>query len=285
MRVVTFQKNGDSRVGVLDGEEIIDLSSADSSAPPSMIAMLESGYAIPASVFDATARHRVRAADVKLLPPIPKPGKIICLGLNYAAHAAEGGVEIGDKPTLFLRTHSSLIGDGEPIVVPSVSQSLDFEGELMVVIGKAGRHIAARDALNHVYGYSLFNDGSIRDFQFHSTQWTAGKNFDKTGAFGPSIVTADALPSGARGLRITTTLNGRTVQDSNTDRMVTDVAATIAYVSTIMTLEPGDCIASGTPEGVGMARQPPLWLKAGDDIVVEVEGVGRLRNPVAEQRA
>ncbi|MEP9351412.1 fumarylacetoacetate hydrolase family protein [Xanthobacter sp. KR7-225] len=217
------------------------------------------------------------------LPILRRPGKIVCLGLNFRDHSAESGFSQPAYPTVFGRFSSSLVAHGEPIVRPTISEQLDYEGELAVVIGRGGRNIAPEDALDHVLGYSIFNDASVRDYQFKSPQWTVGKNFDGTGAFGPCLVTADELPHGCRGLRLQTRLNGVVVQDAMLDDMVFDVAAQISIVSRAMTLEPGDVFVAGTPSGVGLARTPPLWMKQGDVCEVEVTGIGILRNPVVEE--
>jgi acylpyruvate hydrolase len=210
---------------------------------------------------------------------------VICVGLNYREHSAESGFKQPDYPTLFGRFNSSLIGDGAPIVRPRASIQLDFEGELLAVIGKSGRNIAKADALDHVVGYSIFNDASIRDFQFKSPQWTVGKNFDDTGAFGPCLVTADEVPPGGKGLRLQTRLNGKVVQDASTDDMVFDVATLIAIISEAMTLQKGDIIVTGTPSGVGLSRKPPLFMRAGDVVDVEIERIGVLSNPIVEEGA
>lgn len=222
---------------------------------------------------------------VEFLPPIGAPGKIICVGLNYADHTEESGYKQPDHPTLFPRFTSSLIGAGAPIVRPFVSSALDFEGELVAVIGRAGRHIEKRSALDHVAGYSIFNDGSIRDFQHRTPQWTLGKNFDGTGAFGPFFVSADELPAGAAGLRIETRLNGEVVQSSNTDKLIFDVATLVSTISEALTLEPGDLIVTGTPSGIGHARTPKLYMQAGDVVEVEIEGIGILSNPIIDEVA
>ena len=220
-----------------------------------------------------------------LLPPLRRPEKIICVGLNYREHSAESGFKQPDYPTLFGRFNSSLIGDGAPIVRPRASIQLDFEGELVAIIGKPGRNIAASDALDHVVGYSIFNDASVRDFQFKSSQWTVGKNFDGTGAFGPCLVTADELPPGGKGLRLQTRLNGEVVQDASTDDMVFDVATLVAIISEAMTLNSGDVIVTGTPSGVGLSRKPPLFMRPGDLVEIEIEKIGVLSNPIAEENA
>lgn len=223
--------------------------------------------------------------DVAVLPPLSRPGKIICAGLNYAEHTAEADLEQPDAPTLFPRFASTLIGHGDGIVRPLVSEQVDFEGELVAIIGRGGRHIPAQDALDHVAGWSIFNEVSIRDYQFKGAQWTLGKNFDGTGAFGPFFVTADELPKGASGLKLQTRLNGEIVQSASTAEMIHDTAALIAIISQAITLEPGDLVVTGTPAGVGAVRKPPLWMKAGDTVDVEIEGIGILTNPVVMEKA
>ncbi|HEX2257067.1 MAG TPA: fumarylacetoacetate hydrolase family protein [Afifellaceae bacterium] len=217
--------------------------------------------------------------------PVTNPGKVVCLGLNYADHAKEGGHEVPDYPSLFMRVLTSLIPAGAPLVRPRVSETLDYEAELMVVIGRGGRYLAEEEALDAIFGYTLFNDGSVREYQRKTKQWTAGKNFDATGPVGSVVVTPDELPAGAAGLRIATRLNGQVMQDDNTDNMLFPVARTIAIVSEIMTLEPGDMIAMGTPQGVGHARRPPVWMKAGDVVEIEIEKIGVLRNPIVDEAA
>jgi acylpyruvate hydrolase len=220
---------------------------------------------------------------VVLRPPLSAPGKIICVGLNYVDHSIESGFAPPDYPTIFTRFISSLIGAGAAIIRPRVSSALDYEGEMVAIIGRGGRHIAEAEALDHVIGYSIFNDASVRDYQKKSPQWTIGKNFDNTGAFGPYLVTADELPPGGSGLRIQTRLNGVVVQDASTDDMVFNVARLISILSEAITLSPGDIIVSGTPAGVGMARKPPLFLKRGDVCEVEIERIGTLRNKVEDE--
>jgi acylpyruvate hydrolase len=220
---------------------------------------------------------------IVFLPPIQAPPKIICVGLNYLDHAKESSFEAPTYPALFSRFNSTLVGHGEAIVRPRLSEQLDYEGELVVVIGKAGRHISAARALEHVAGYSIFNDASVRDYQFKSAQWTAGKNFDRTGGFGPSLVTADELPAGAGGLKLQTKLNGQVVQSASTEDMIFDVVSLITILSEVLTLAVGDLIVSGTPSGVGFARTPPLFMTGGDNCEVEIEGIGVLRNPIVDE--
>jgi 2-keto-4-pentenoate hydratase/2-oxohepta-3-ene-1,7-dioic acid hydratase in catechol pathway len=221
--------------------------------------------------------------DAAFLLPLARVSKIICVGLNYADHAAESPYDKPDYPIYFLRVASSLIPHGAPIIRPVVSERLDFEGEMVAVIGKAGRAIPMDRALDHVVAYSLFNDGSIRDYQFKGPQWTLGKNFDGTGAFGPLLVSTDEVSEGAKGLTLETRLNGAVVQKANTDDLLFPIAELITRVSEAMTLEPGDIIVTGTPAGVGFARKPPLFMKEGDVCEVEVTGLGVLRNPVKNE--
>jgi len=248
------------------------------------------GHLIATGGLPAAGDRLARAAEidpgaVRWLPPLPHPGKIICVGLNYVDHSLESGFSPPAYPTIFARFASSLVGHGSAIRRPVASIQLDYEGEMVAVIGKAGRHIARSRALEHVAGYSIFNDASIRDYQTKSPQWTVGKNFDATGAFGPVFVTADELPAGGKGLRLQTRLNGRIVQDATTDDMIFDVANLIAILSEAITLEPGDIIVTGTPSGVGMARKPQLFMQDGDICDIELEGVGILRNLIADEVA
>jgi acylpyruvate hydrolase len=227
--------------------------------------------------------RKIDLDQVTLLPPLSAPGKIICVGLNYVDHSIESGFTVPGYPTIFARFTSSLIGSGAAIIRPRASTQLDYEGEMVAIIGVGGRHISEQDALDHVLGYSIFNDASVRDYQRKSPQWTMGKNFDSTGAFGPCLITAEELPPGGKGLRIQTRLNGTIVQDASTGDMVFDVPRLISILSEAITLSPGDIIVSGTPAGVGMARNPPLFMKHGDVCEVEIEGIGTLRNQVEDE--
>ena len=220
---------------------------------------------------------------IRYLPPISEPVRIICVGLNYREHAAESGLAPPAHPTIFSRFSSSLIGHNQPIIRPRSSSALDFEGEMVAVIGRSGRHIPRDSALDHVAGYSIFNDGSIRDIQLRTSQWTLGKNFDGTGAFGPCFVPATDLPAGARGLRLVTRLNGEVVQNATTDDLIFDIPTLVSELSDVLALRAGDVIVTGTPSGVGMARSPQLFMKHGDVCEVEIEGIGVLSNPVADE--
>ena len=219
-------------------------------------------------------------AEVTLLPCMPRPGKIVCLGVNYHDHAKEGGNTVADYPALFLRCATSLLAHGAPLRVPGASAKLDYEAELALVIGRRTRDVSEDCALASIFGYACFNDATLRDYQRKTTQWTIGKNFDATGAFGPCLVTADELPPGCSGLHIESRLNGQVMQSATTSDMVFSVARTIALLSKCMTLEPGDVVVMGTPAGVGYARTPPVWMQAGDRIEIEIEGIGVLSNPV-----
>lgn len=285
MRYVTYDKEGEPRLGLLVGSQVMDIAANVPGAPRTMLEMITADAGVAKSVaaaFEAGA-PRMALAQCRLLAPLSRPGKIVCLGLNYAAHAKEGGHAVADYPALFLRAATSLVGPDEPMIAPACSTHFDYEAELTVVIGKRCRHVREEDAQGVIFGFTAFNDGSIRDYQRRTSQWTAGKNFDGTGALGPAIVTADEVPFNARGLGIRTRLNGEVMQDSNTDLMIFDVHRTIAILSEIMTLEPGDLIATGTPNGVGHARTPPVWMRPGDRVEVEIDGIGTLGNPIAAE--
>lgn len=227
--------------------------------------------------------QRLQAARTSWLTPVARPGKVICLGLNYAAHAAEGGNAKPEYPAFFLRGVSSLIAHEEPMVRPTVSEHFDFEAELAVVIGRRARHLTHGDALTAVGAYACFNDGTLRDYQRRSSQWTIGKNFDGTGAFGPWLVPAADLPPGAQGLKIESRLNGGVMQSDDTGHMIVPVVEALVLLTEALTLEPGDVIAMGTPAGVGYARKPPVWMQPGDRIEIEIEGIGLLSNPIVQE--
>ncbi|CAM3950822.1 Fumarylacetoacetase-like C-terminal domain-containing protein [Bordetella tumbae] len=282
MNFVTFRTAADAtpHLGAIVGESVAIL-------PGDMIGLCEKGAAGIAAAAEMAAEipaaERQPLAAVELLPVVPRPGKIICMGLNYADHALEGGNDKPEYPSFFLRCPSSLTAHGAPLRRPHVSTRLDFEAELAVVIGRTSRHLVATDALEAVAGYSCFNDGTLRDYQRKSAQWTIGKNFDETGSFGPWLVPASTLPAGARGLKIESRLNGTVMQRSNTAHMLFPVVETLCLITEVMTLEPGDVIIMGTPAGVGYARTPPVWMKAGDTIEIEIEGIGILSNRIEDE--
>ena len=285
MRFAAYRQNGADGLAAAEGHgPFHGFAATDSRHPGSLASLVARGSeALLAAGRALLAGPEVDLGAVQWLPPLPTPPKILCVGLNYADHSAESGFEVPAYPTIFARFASSLIGHGAPIVRPRVSEQLDYEGEFVAVVGQGGRDIPKARALEHVAAYSLFNDASIRDYQFKAPQWTVGKNFDGTGAFGPWLVTADALPPGCAGLRLQTRLNGEVVQSASTDDLVFDVATLISVLSEAFTLEAGDVIVTGTPSGVGLARKPPLWMKPGDICEVELEGIGTLSNPVADQ--
>jgi acylpyruvate hydrolase len=242
----------------------------------------------PDAIQESASRYRnapvIDLQDIEYLPPLAMSRKIICVGLNYRDHSEEAGFKQPDYPTLFTRFSTSLVGHRQPILYPEMSDTLDYEGELVAVIGRGGKNISHAQALSHVMGYSIFNDGSVREYQFKTPQWTMGKNFDASGAFGPFVVSADALPPGASGLKIQTRLNGVVVQQDNTSNLVFDLPTLISTISAAITLEPGDLIVTGTPSGVGFAREPKLYMRPGDVCEVEIEGIGILNNPIAKDQ-
>ena len=282
MRIVHFEKGGVPGIAADDGSGWHGLTEHESGFPGTLPDLIAQGADLLRTGRDFLRMHAIDLNAVRILPPVPKPPKILCVGLNYDDHLEESGLKKPVYPEIFARFATSLIAHGEPIHWPPESSTLDYEAELAVVIGRGGRRINRDKALDHVAGYSLFNDATIRDFQLRTPQWTIGKNFDATGAFGPWLVTPDALPPGAHGLRIQGRLNVRTMQDANTDQLIFDVRALIEMISVAMTLEPGDVIITGTPGGVGAARKPPVYMKAGDVFEVEIEGIGVLSNPVED---
>ena len=285
MRLVNFHADDGVRIGVVNGDDVIDLTSVDAGAPRDIQAVIaDDAFQVVQSIADKATDADMRKFDsLSFALPVSSPGKILCLGLNYMEHVNEGIFEKQPFPTIFMRTATSMIAHNEPLIRPSVSETLDFEAELALIVGKRSRHLTEENALDAVAGYSCANDGSVREFQRHTIQWTMGKNFDNTGPFGPVFVTADELPAGAKGLNIECRLNGQTVQSSNTDMMMFPVVETLVYITQGLTLEPGDVILMGTPSGVGHARKPPLWMKDGDVVEVEIEQVGLLRNTIKDE--
>lgn len=285
MQFTTFMQGGQARLGLVLGQEVIDLNAANPQVPADLRQALRAGVdlAAAARAAQASSAPRLRLSDLTFAPLVPEPGKVICLGLNYYDHAKEGGREKPVYPWFFWRGTSSLLAPGAQALRPKVSDKFDYEAELAVVIGKTTRHATMENALDAVFGYTCFNDISVRDYQKKTPQWSIGKNFDRTGGFGPVLVTADELPPGAAGLRIQSRLNGQVMQDADTTDMIWGVAETIKLLSECVTLEPGDVIAMGTPAGVGQARTPPVWMKHGDTIEIEIERIGVLRNTVVDE--
>ena len=283
MRLFRFGAAEGPRVGLLQAGRVHDLTAL----APALRDVVD-WLAMPADDRAALLRRAAEApahelATLHLLTPLARPGKLVCLGLNYLDHAAEGGHKAPEYPAFFMRGTTSLLAPGKALMRPRCSDKLDYEAELAVVIGRVARHRTQGDALECVGGYSIFNDGTLRDYQRRSSQWTIGKNFDATGPFGPWLVTPDELPPGAAGLRIQSRLNGQVMQDSNTRLMITSVAQAIQLLSECLTLEVGDVIAMGTPAGVGYARMPPVFMRAGDRIEIEIENIGVLSNPVEDE--
>jgi acylpyruvate hydrolase len=288
MHLVTIVRDGAHHLGALtqrDGRDVvIDLNLAAPGLPNDMIAFLAGGEANRSLAAQALANPPPEAvldrSAVRLAAPIPRPGKIICIGLNYRDHAAESNAELPAYPTVFAKYASCIIGPGESIVIPRVTSQVDYEGELAVVIGRRARDVAEADALDYVAGYSPFNDVSARDYQQRTSQWTIGKTFDTFGPLGPALVTADEIPD-PHALDIRVSIGDQVLQSSNTKHLIFTIPQLIAYLSSVMTLEPGDVIATGTPAGVGAARKPQRWLLAGDVVRVEIDRLGALENPVA----
>ncbi len=286
MRLTSYRTAGHATWGALvDDQRVVDLSTVGNLPIRTIREALERlGVAgIAERLGQADPATAVDLSTVTLLPVVTDPRKIVCIGLNYDAHRLEAKRAEVPHPTLFPRFATSQIGNGAPIVRPSCSEQLDFEGEIAVIVGRGGRRIAKADAWDAIAGYAIYNDASIRDFQYHTTQWTAGKNFDGTGAFGPWMVTRDEIADGER-LEIVTRLNDTEVQRGDTDQLIFSIPTLIAYISEVMTLEPGDVIVTGTPSGVGVKREPPLFMKPGDRVEVTVTKLGTLTNPIVEER-
>jgi acylpyruvate hydrolase len=280
MRIVHFEKEGVPGIAADAGTGWHGLTERETGFPGTLPELIARGADLSRTATDLLPMRAIDLKAVRIRPPVPKPQKILCVGLNYDDHLAESGLKRPVYPEIFARFATSLIAHNEPIRRPPESSTLDYEAELAVVIGRGGRRIQHDKALEHVAGYSLFNDATIREFQLRTPQWTIGKNFDGTGAFGPWLVTPDALPPGAHGLRIQGRLNGQVMQNACTDQLIFDVSALIAMLSVAVTLEPGDVIITGTPGGVGAARKPPVFMQPGDLFEVEIEGIGLLSNPV-----
>lgn len=284
MRVISFEHNGRAAIGIVVDSGIIDATvhlTGDYSNLRSVLGA--DGFGALRSIAHRPAD--VSLHDVRCLPTICDPAaKILCVGVNYLPHIKEMGRDRPDYPVIFVRFADSLVGHQQPLIRPRVSDQFDYEGELAVVIGKRARHVPRARAFEHVAGYSCFNDGSVRDYQRHGLQWTPGKNFHRSGSFGPWLVTTDELTDPTR-CRLRTRLNGDVVQDESVGELCFDIPQLIEYCSTWTQLEPGDVIVTGTPSGVGAGRTPPLWMKNGDAVEVEITGLGTLRNPVRDEDA
>jgi 2-keto-4-pentenoate hydratase/2-oxohepta-3-ene-1,7-dioic acid hydratase in catechol pathway len=289
MKIVGFEADGGLRLGIVEGDQVIDLQAVDPNLPADLRVILQKSSDLTpladiAKKAPASARRLMKGLKYAL--PVANPGKVVCLGHNYLEHVKEGPNRdnIPKFPTIFMRANSSLVAHGRPMIRPRVSETFDYEAELVIIVGKRVKHLTMQNAYSCIAGYSCFNDGSIREYQRRTTQWDMGKNFDATGGFGPWMVTADEIPAGAKGLKIESRLNGQVMQSDNTDNMMFPIAETLVDITQGMTLEPGDLVVTGTPSGVGHARKPPVWMKAGDTIEIEVEKVGILSNPIEAEK-
>jgi 2-keto-4-pentenoate hydratase/2-oxohepta-3-ene-1,7-dioic acid hydratase in catechol pathway len=284
MKILSFRYNGKKLIGLLIGDEVANLTAEGAGETLDEVLCAGSEALKNLATIGQKASNRIPLEEIsEWLPPVTAPKKAIAVGLNYADHAAEGHLDVPEFPVLFSRYPSSWVGHKSPILKPKVSNFLDYEGEMVVVIGKEGRYVSKADALSHVAGYSIFNEGSVRDFQMRTHQWTIGKNFDKSGSFGPYFVSADELPAGAKGLQLKTRLNGEVLQNANTNDMVFDVATLVSVCSQAFSLTPGDIIISGTPSGVGGARKPPIFMQPGDICEISIEGLGVLSNMIEDE--
>jgi acylpyruvate hydrolase len=290
MKIVGFEAEGGLRLGLVEGDSVIDLQAADPKVPANLgdVLAANDGDLKPlgdlAGRAPASARRPLKGLKFGL--PVARPGKILCLGLNYLEHVKEGSQRdnIPKFPTIFMRCLTSMVPHEQPIIRPKASEQLDYEAEMMLIVGKRAKHLTMANATSCIAGYSCSNEGSVREFQRKTTQWDMGKNFDRTGGFGPWMVSADELPDAGKGLKIQSRLNGTVMQSDNTDNMMFPVADMLVYVTQGMTLEPGDIIFTGTPSGVGHARKPnPIWMKQGDVCEIEIEGIGILRNPIQDE--
>jgi acylpyruvate hydrolase len=290
MKLVTFEHERQTRLGAIKdtpaGPVVVDLSQVDSSLPTDMIGFLSGGsFALrrAAKAIDAAPADAVHPLGaVTLKAPLPHPGKIMCIGLNYRDHAAETGQALPEHPIVFAKYNNTVIGPGEEIVLPNICKEPDYEAELAVVIGRRAKNVPAKDALSYVGGYTITNDVSSRDFQRRTSQWTMGKTFDTFGPMGPVVVTTEEITNPAN-LDVKLSIGGEVLQSSNTRHLIFSVADLIADLSSVMTLEPGDVISTGTPSGIGGGRKPQRWLKPGDVVRIEISGIGVLENPVVAE--
>jgi acylpyruvate hydrolase len=289
MYILGFSTDAGQRLGVVANDVVIDLQAVDPRFPTDLGQALAASGGDLAPLADLVRRapgsaHRPLESITYALP-VARPGKIVCLGLNYLEHVKEGSQRdnIPKYPTIFLRGQSSLVPHEAPLIRPRVSEQLDYEAEMVAVVGRRAKHLTRENAISCIVGYSCFNEGSVREFQRHTTQWGMGKNFDRTGGFGPWIVSADELPNAGAGLNIQSRLNGHVMQSDNTANMMFPLIETLVYITQGITLEPGDVIVTGTPSGVGHARKPPVWMKPGDVCEIDIQDIGVLRNPIADE--
>ncbi len=285
MKYLVGETSEGTAVFAVSGENAVNLTSLNSDVGTDLMGLITNPGLSDSLADKISAAVSVPVSTITPALPVAAPGTIICMGLNYTDHIKEGGYDIPEYPTLFMRGKNSIMPAGKPMVRPAASEHFDYEAELMLIVCKRGRHISEEDALDHVFGYTVFNDGSVRDYQRKTVQWTPGKNFDDTGAIGPFTVTQDELPEGASGLKIESRVGDEVLQSSNTANMIWGVRQVIATISEFMTLEPGDLIALGTPPGVGHAKKPdPRWLKPGETVEVEIEGIGICASPIVDEK-
>ncbi|MEM8978899.1 MAG: fumarylacetoacetate hydrolase family protein [Pseudomonadota bacterium] len=285
MKYLVGETQNGTAVFSVTGDQAVNLTALNPEIGADLSGLINDPTLLESVKAQIATAPAVEVASIVPALPVAAPGTIICMGLNYTDHIKEGGYEIPEYPALFMRGKNSIMAAGQPMVRPSCSITLDYEAELMLIVGKGGRHIAKEDALDHVFGYTVFNDGSVREYQRKTHQWTPGKNFDATGAIGPYTVTPEELPEGASGLKIESRVGTEILQSSNTANMIWDTRAVIATISEYTTLEPGDLIALGTPPGVGHAKKPnPRWLKPGETVEIEIEGIGICASPVIDEK-
>ena len=282
MKLISFLNQGTPSYGIVNGDDVLDLTPILGAQAPDLKTLIARDLLGTAAEAAKTHPFTLQYNQLTLLPVIPNPGQIFCIGLNYGEHVRETGKEITETPVIFLRLPESQVAHGQDIVRPPESHRLDYEAEIAIVIGKPGRRIQEEDAWDHIAGYACYNDGSIRDWQVATSQWTPGKNFYKTGGFGPWMVTSDEIPAG-KVMRLQTILNGQVLQDTTTDKMIHNIPRQIAYISTFIPLSPGDVIVTGTPGGVGNKRTPQIFMKPGDVCEIVVDAIGTLRNTVRDE--
>jgi 2-keto-4-pentenoate hydratase/2-oxohepta-3-ene-1,7-dioic acid hydratase in catechol pathway len=282
VKLISFLLNNSAHYGIVQGDKVLNLSPILGAQAPDLKTLIAKKLLGEAAIALKQQTPDLNYADLHLLPVIPNPNKIICVGLNYCEHVRETGRELTENPALFVRMSESQVGHGQDIVRPPESHRLDYEGEIAIVIGEGGRRISEADSWKHIFGYACYNDGSIRDWQVSTTQWTAGKNFWHTGGFGPWMVTADEIKPNQK-MSLVTRLNGQEMQRATTDMMIHSIPRQIAYISTFIPLEPGDVIVTGTPGGVGNKRNPQVFMKPGDVVEIEVDAIGILRNTIRDE--
>lgn len=282
MKLISFEHQGRATYGAVVGNDVWDLGAALGPQAPDLKSLIANDMQAAAAALVAQQPSTLKFDQLSLLPVVPNPGKILCIGLNYAEHVRETGKTVTESPVIFMRLNDSQVAHGQDIVRPPESSRLDYEGEIAIVIGKGGRRISEEDAWDHIAGYSCYNDGSIRDWQVATSQWGPGKNFWRTGGFGPWLVTADEIAPN-QNMTLTTRLNGQVMQQATTDMMIHSIPRQIAYISTFIPLEAGDVIVTGTPGGVGNKRSPQVFMQPGDVVEIEVDALGILRNGIRDE--